>query len=104
MYKTGCISFPLCSESHRPPSCNADTGVRAYTDWYKLLPLWREIKSCFTYNNNSSASFATFCPDVDLSVVLNKYSTVPTYVTGEFPRVGVSFKIVVTNSYHCLYH
>ena len=33
MHMTGCMSFPLCSESHRPGACNADTNVHVYTDW-----------------------------------------------------------------------
>lgn len=42
MYMTVCMLLPLCSESQEPATCSADTGVHAYTDWCKLLPLWRD--------------------------------------------------------------
>jgi len=33
MNLTGCMSFPLCSESHRPGACSVDTNIHVYTDW-----------------------------------------------------------------------
>lgn len=41
---TGCMSFPMFSESHRPGACNVDTNVHVYTDWYKLFLSGEKLK------------------------------------------------------------
>jgi len=41
MHMTGCMSFPLCSESHRRGACSADTDVHVYTDGKRYICLER---------------------------------------------------------------